>query len=60
MTIGTTIFRRIMEEHRQAGVQAVADTMEETVRFGNFNRQYIEGCAEDRYDEKLKSIQNTV
>jgi len=56
MTIDTGIFRRIIEEHREAGIQAVADTMEETVRFGLFKRPYVESCARDRYDQTLDKI----
>ena len=57
MEIGTAVFRRIIMEtkHRftEAAVTAVADTMEETVRFGCFRRPYIEGCARVRYNEVL-------
>jgi hypothetical protein len=31
----------------------LADTMEETVRFGNFSRQYIEDCANRRLGDAM-------
>jgi len=61
--MGTAVFRRITEEYeskgfakgfevaRSAAVKALKDTMQkETVRFGTFNDQYVEGCAADRLD----------
>ena len=57
MTIDTRIFRRILDEHRQAGVNATATTMKETVRFGALRETYIEGCAQDRYDSELQKLQ---
>ncbi len=56
MTIDTRVFRRIVQEHREAGIQSVADTMQETVRFGTFSRPYVEGCAKDRYEAKLNQL----
>jgi hypothetical protein len=54
MTIDTAVFRRIVQEAKTAGrnaaVRAVADTMQETARFGTFARQYVEKCAQDRLD----------
>lgn len=62
ISIGTAVFRRIIEETRQqgreearkAGIQAVKKTMFETVRFGTFKDDYIEGCATDRVDSWLE------
>jgi hypothetical protein len=57
MTIDTRVFRRIVEEHRQAGINGIAETMTETTRFGLFNPDYIQGCASDRFETHLKQIQ---
>jgi hypothetical protein len=61
MTLDTSVFRRIVEEAkagtailRKAAVKAVADTMEETSRFGSYSRPYIEACAKDRIEDCLK------
>lgn len=57
MQIDTRIFRRIVlekqEEIKRAAIKAIADTMEETVRFGTFRRDYVEGCAEDRLSKAI-------
>lgn len=54
MTIDTRVFIRIVKEIktkvRQAAIKSIADTMEETARFGCFARQYVERCAEDRLE----------
>lgn len=59
MTIDTRIYRRIIEEHRQAGINATASTMKETTRFGSLREAYIERCAEDRYEEELERVQQS-
>lgn len=58
MTIDTKVFRRILDEYRQAGVNATLQTMKETVRFGGFNENYIKQCAQDRFDSELKKVQS--
>lgn len=58
MTLGTSVFRRIMDDHKKAAINAVKETMKETVRFGNFNDSYIEGCAKDRFEDNLKAVQS--
>ncbi len=57
MTIDTRVFRRIMDEHRQAGLNSTFETMKETTRFGLFPEPYIQQCAEDRYDTELEKLQ---
>jgi hypothetical protein len=44
------------EKLKQAAIQAIADTMAETVRFGSFDRKYIEACAERRLKESLAKL----
>lgn len=52
MQIDTRVFERIVQETKEtikrAAIKSIADTMEETVRFGVFERVYIERCAYDR------------
>ena len=52
MQINTRVFERIVQEAKntikRAAIKSIADTMEETVRFGCFKRPYVERCAEDR------------
>ncbi len=54
MTIDTKVFVRIVQEAkdtiRSAAIKSIADTMEETVRFGGFARQYVEQCAQSRLE----------
>lgn len=62
MTLGTAVFRRIVEEAKASGadsvrgpaVRAIADTMEETVRFGCFRKEYIEDRAAARLEAALR------
>lgn len=62
ITMGTAVFRRITEEYfvkgfdkaRDAGIRALTDTMEETVRFGTFDKQARERCATDRIDHYMR------
>lgn len=58
VSLGTAVFRRAIEEARQAGfeiarnvgVSALTDTMhQETVRFGTFDKDYVRKCASDRW-----------
>lgn len=58
MTLDTQVFRRIITEHREAAVNAIDETMVETVRFGTFNPEYRRGCAADRFEDNLKRVQN--
>ena len=61
MEIKTRVFQRILTERmadaaarvRRAAVKAIADTMEETARFGCFGRDYVEGCAEHRLEQAI-------
>ena len=61
MKIKTSIFlNRIREREafaavkvRRAAVKAIADTMAETIRFGSFDRSYIEEIAEARLEQAL-------
>ena len=57
MTIDTRIYRRMVEEHSQAGINATACTMKETTRFGGLRESHIEGCAQERYDSELQKLQ---
>jgi len=57
MTIDTRVFRRILEEHRQAGINSTLETMKETVRFGGFSETYIRQCAQDRFNDYLLRLQ---
>lgn len=57
MTMGTAVFTRIVTDHRVAAIQAIADTMQETVRFGVFSRSYVERCAEIVYEKRLSELQ---
>lgn len=59
MHLDTAIFKKIVKEYREAGVKAITETMKETVRFGAFNDSYIEGCAKDRFEENLNTIQRS-
>jgi hypothetical protein len=62
MTLGTAVFRRIVEEAKEKGanlvrgpaIRAIADTMEETQRFGSHAREYLEECARMRLDACAK------
>lgn len=56
MVIETSVFERITTEQREAAITAIADAFEQTVRFGTFNRQYVENCAEAFFDETLKNV----
>lgn len=58
MVLDTQVFRRILQEHREAAVNAIAQTMDETVRFGAFNPDYRKDCASDRFEENLKKVRN--
>lgn len=58
VSLGTAVFRRVIEEAREkgfilareVGVNALTETMQkETVRFGTFDSQYVRKCAEDRW-----------
>lgn len=49
MTIETGVYIRKLLAREEAGKRAVAETMKETVRFGNFRASYIDECAGDRY-----------
>lgn len=57
MEIDTRVFRRIVSEARDkvrsVAIVMIADTMEETVRFGTFSRPYVEDCAIRRMDGKV-------
>jgi hypothetical protein len=57
MEMQTKVFIRIVEEREgricKAATKAIADTMEETYRFGCFARDYIECCAKDRLDQEI-------
>jgi len=57
MQIGTAVFKRIVRETHnnvyEKAVKVVADTMEQTYRFGCFKRDYIEGCAKYFVDKEL-------
>ncbi|MBE7466923.1 MAG: hypothetical protein HS116_25920 [Planctomycetes bacterium] len=59
MQIGTQVFRRVVQEReeliRLAAIKAIADTMQETTRFGCFDRAYIEQCAAKRLRESLEN-----
>jgi hypothetical protein len=50
----TRVFQRIIQEReeavRRSAVEAIADTMEETNRFGWANRTYITKCARGRLE----------
>ena len=50
MEIGTRVFGRIMQENRAAAVETIADTMEETARFGFKTRPATIDCASRRLD----------
>lgn len=58
VTMGTAVFRRIVGEAKQegfnqakqVGVSALTDTMLETWRFGGFSRDYVGGCAKNRWE----------
>ena len=58
MQIGTQVFRRVVQDReaalREAAVKAIADTMQETTRFGCFDRAYIEQCARQRLQDALR------
>lgn len=58
MQIGTAVFKRIVNEHRNAAIDAVQESMVESVRFGLFNKDYVRGCAEGRFQEHLDKKQN--
>lgn len=57
MYLETAIFKKIINEHKEAEIKAIKETMRETVRFGAFSDSYIEGCAKDRLEANLKDIQ---
>lgn len=59
MTLDTAVFIRIMTEHRQAAIEAIDETMAETVRFGTFKPDYRKGCASDRFEEHLFKQQHS-
>lgn len=57
VSMGTAVFCRIVREAeskgfetvRKAAVAALSDTMhEETIRFGNSPKLYVDGCAAER------------
>ncbi len=56
MNIGTEVFQRINDETRRGAIKAIADVMEQTVRFGTFNREYVEKCAAEFFDETLAKV----
>lgn len=58
MTLETAVFVRIMQEKDTAAINAVEETMHETVRFGSLPQRYIRPCAEDRYKLHLKNVSN--
>jgi hypothetical protein len=55
--LDTRVFIRIVEETKEKVLDTakavLADTMEETVRFGNFSREYIEDCANRRLGDAM-------
>ena len=57
MEMDTRVFVRIIKEAKEKVLDTaktvLADTMEETVRFGNFSRQYIEDCANRRLGDAM-------
>ncbi|MCZ7647262.1 MAG: hypothetical protein M5U26_18735 [Planctomycetota bacterium] len=62
MQIGTQVFRKVVQDReaslRAAAIKAIADTMQETTRFGCFERAYIEQCARQRLNEALQRLQD--
>lgn len=62
LQIETAVFRRILNEQvrertsalTNAAVDAIAETMQETVRFGGFSAEYIRGCAQARLNTRLQ------
>ena len=57
--MGTKIFKRAVRAHeikiRDAAIQAIADTMEETHRFGSFDRKHLENCAARRLKAQFEN-----
>lgn len=60
MQMNTSVFIRIVEEHkasvesmRKAAVTAIADSMEEAVRWGHFDRPGLEDRASARLEAQL-------
>lgn len=65
MEIGTKVFERIVREtwarERGRAIRKLAQVIEQTARFGCFDRQYRLKCAESLYDElEQPNDQNTV
>lgn len=56
MQIDTRVFERIAKENRKAAIKSIADLMEQTCRFGTFNRKYVENCAEAFFDTTVKDV----
>ena len=58
MEMDTRVFLRIIKEAKEKVLdtarEVLADTMEETVRFGDFSREYIENCANRRISDAIK------
>lgn len=68
VTLGTAVFHRILLEREEqaskkiynAAVKALKDTMQkETVRFGTFGSEYVEGCAQDRLEFYIRNSDAT-
>ncbi len=64
ITMGTAVFKRIVMERvravRDAAIVAIADTMEETTRFGCGSREYVEDCATRRLKAEVEGQPWTV
>lgn len=56
MQIDTKVFERISKEGRKAAIKGIADLMEQTARFGTFNRKYVLNCAEAFFDKTLADV----
>lgn len=57
MILGTEVFKRIVQNKREAAINAVTEALAQTYRFGGFNIKYIRACAEELVDKKLKEIE---
>lgn len=60
MTIGTAVFTRIIEQHKQetlkvreAAEKTLSKVLKQTYRFSSFDDSYINACAKDYMDAAL-------